>query len=237
MKKEVEFKSGKEVLRGTLFTPTGKGSFPGVVFYHGRGSDRTRYLLMAEFLANKGMIALVFDFGGCGKSSGVFANQTHRMGIEDGRAALEFLLNQNIDKVRMGIQGTSFGGYVTGMLLKDYDFIKSVVLRVPASYSDKYLETTVAAADEENFFAKKENWIDSSSYNGLANFRGNLLVIRSEKDQLIPQEEVNRYYDVAVSAKKRKLFVHKNAGHDFSNNPIGLKEFQKITEDWFLETL
>ena len=245
MERQVEFKvgkkgagkEGKEILRGTLFIPQGKGPFPGVVFFHGRGSDRTRYLPMAQELANNDMITLAFDFGGCGESDGIFDNQTHRMGVEDGKSALNFLLSQNVDKNRIGIQGTSFGGYVAGMLLKDYEFIKSVVLRVPAAYSDSQLDTTVQASDEENFFSKKENWIDSSSYNGLINFKGHLLVIRSEKDELVSEEAVNKYYDVAIKAKEKKLYVHKNAGHSFVDNPVGLKEFHRITVDWFLKTL
>lgn len=157
MKKQVEFKVGNKVLRGTLFIPSGKGPFPGVVFYHGRGSKRARYLPMAESLSQKGMLTLAFDFRGCGESDGDFADQTHRMGVEDAKAGLNFLLSQNVDKGRMGIQGSSFGGYVTGMLLNNYDFIKSVVLRAPAAYSDLMLDTTVKASEEKNFFGKKEN--------------------------------------------------------------------------------
>src|ERR1035437_9424799 len=99
MKKQaVEFKVGKETIRGSLFIPEGRGPFPAVVFYHGRGSNRKNYLPMAESLAQKGIMALAFDFRGCGESDGKFRNQTHKMGIEDGKAALEFLLTQKIDK-------------------------------------------------------------------------------------------------------------------------------------------
>ena len=44
MEKQVEFKVGDEVIRGSLFAPVEEGPFPGVVFYHGRGSSRKRYL-------------------------------------------------------------------------------------------------------------------------------------------------------------------------------------------------
>lgn len=237
MKKDVEFKVGKETLRGSLFIPNGKGPFPGVVFYHGRGSDRTRYLPMAQKLAKNGIISLAFDFRGCGKSDGVFENQTQRMGIDDAGAGLDFLLSQDVDRARIGIQGTSFGGYVTGMLLKDVDFIKSVVLRVPAAYSDRDLQLTPETFPEYVYFQNKENWIDSSAYEGLKKFRGNLLVIESEKDELLPPEEVQRYYNIAKMASKRKLYVQKGAGHSFADDPEGLKLFHKITVDWFLETL
>lgn len=236
MEKKVEFKSGKEVLRGSLFIPNGNGSFPAVVFYHGRGSARTRYLSMAKFLASKGIMAFAFDFGGCGESTGIYANQTHRMGIENGRAALEFLLSQNVDKNRVGIQGTSFGGYVAGMLLNDYNFIKSVVLRVPVSYSDELLDTTVNPDDDKDFFSKKENWINSSSYKGISKFTGSLLIIKSKNDEVVSSEAVDKYFKDATKAKKKKMIVQ-NADHSFSNDNKGLEEFYHLTQDWFLETL
>lgn len=236
MEKQVEFWSEKTKLRGSLFAPNGKGPFPGVVFYHGRGSDRTRYLPMAKFLSEKGIMTLAFDFRGCGQSDGIFENQSHRMGVEDGRAALEFLLSQNINKNRIGIQGTSFGGYVAGMLLNDYDFIKSVVLRVPASYSDGYLDKTVHVSDYQNFVSKKENWINSSSYKGIGRFTGSLLVIKSKNDEIVPSECVDKYFEDARKVKNRKMIVQ-DAGHSFSDDPKGLKEFYSLVQNWFLKTL
>jgi len=234
-KQNVEFKIQNETLRGSLFIPGGRGPFPGVVFYHGRGSTRKNYLPMAQKLAKNGILALAFDFRGCGESDGEFENQTHAMGVEDGKAGLEFLLKQNVDRDRIGIQGTSFGGYVTGMVLNDYDFIKSVVLRVPSAHSKITLISKRMPSD--NYFQKRENWENSGSYAGLARFKGNLLVIETEKDELLPSEVVQKYYIIAINALKRKLYIQKNAGHSLSNNPKAMEEFYKITVDWFLETL
>jgi dipeptidyl aminopeptidase/acylaminoacyl peptidase len=184
-------------------------------------------------------MGLAFDFRGCGESDGRYEDQTQRMGMEDAIVGLEFLLKQNIDKKRIGIQGTSWGGYLAGILLNDpkFQFIKSVVLRVPAAYSDSFLDTTIRASDKKDFFLNKENWANASSYNGLAKFKGDLLVIRSEKDELILAEAVNKYYEVAAQVRRRELYVHKNAGHSLSDNPKGLKEFQEIVVNWFSETL
>lgn len=237
MKKDIEFKIGSEVLRGTLFIPEGNGPFPGVVFFHGRGSDRTRYLPMAQKLSENGIIGLAFDFRGCGESDGEFENQNHAMGVEDGRAGLDFLLSQNVDRKRIGIQGTSFGGFVAGMVLNDYDFIKSVVLRVPAAYSDKDLDLTPKTFPNYVYFQDKNNWISSSAYNGARNFTGNLLVIVSEKDELLSPELTQKYYDIASKTVSKKLFIQKGAGHSFSTDPEGLKVFHKVVVDWFMETL
>ena len=234
-KQNVEFKVGNETLRGSLFIPEGKGPFPAVVFFHGRGSDRTNYLPMAEKLAQDGILALAFDFRGCGESDGDFKDQTHSMGVEDGKAGLEFILRQNVDRERIGIQGTSFGGYIAGMVLSNCDFIKSVVLRVPATYSDE--DSNIQGYVEDDYHQRKANRENSSSYNGLSRFKGSLLVVRAENDELIPEAAVNKYFDVAENAKQRKLFVQKNAGHSLSANPKAMEDFHKIAVDCFLETL
>lgn len=237
MEKKISFKVGEERLQGTLFIPSGNGPFPGVVFYHGRGSTRKRYLPMAKKLSEKGVIALAFDFRGCGESDGVFEKQTQKMGVEDAIAALNFLLSQDVDKKRIGIEGTSFGGYVTGCLLNDYDFIKSIVFRVPAVYPDKTLDThVVSIANIMDEFPKKK-WMDSIAYKGLNRFKGNLLVIQAENDEVVEDWVVRNYYDSAVGARERKYVIQKDATHSLHDSPELVEEFYDLTVNWFLKTL
>ena len=149
MEKKVEFKVGDDILRGSLFTPVGQGPFPGVVFFHGRGSSRGRYLEISKRLAEKGFMALAFDFRGCGESDGNFPDQTQRMGIDDARAGLEFLLSQNVDKNRIGVMGTSFGGFVTAIIVPEFEFIKSIVLRVPAIFPEELANDHILSWSKE----------------------------------------------------------------------------------------
>lgn len=235
MKEEkVEFRVGKESLRGTVFAPSGKGLFPGVVFYHGRGSSRKRYLPIAKKLAEKGILALAFDFRGCGESGGVFENQTHQNGVEDAATAVEFILQQNIDQKRLGLCGSSFGSYVAGMILPKYPLIKSLLLRSPAAYSDKLLLAT--GYQEVDFFADKKNWEESSAYENIENFRGTVLILKCENDELLPEELVDEYYSRAINAQKRQIKTLKGADHSLSNLD-SLEKFYGLTLNWFLKTL
>lgn len=247
MEKEVEFKVREDTLRGTLFIPdgepaglasesvAGRGPFPGVVFYHGRGSSRGRYLEIGKRLADKGITALAFDFRGCGKSDGKFPDQTQRMGIDDATAGLEFLLSQNVYKDRIGVMGTSFGGFVASTLMKNFQ-IKSLVLRAPAVYPEELLDINVESIANYSHI-EKEKWLDSIAYEGISRFKGNLLVIQSEKDQVVRDWIVQNYYDRAEIAAKKELYIQKGAGHDLRNNPEALEEFYQLTFDWFTKTL
>lgn len=236
MEKKIEFKIGGETLRGSMFVPQGKGSFPAVVFYHGRGSTRKRYLPMCKRLAEKGIIGLAFDFRGCGESDGEFENQTQAMGVEDAKAGLEFLLSQNVDKNRIGIEGTSFGGFVTGMLLNDYDFIKSVVFRVPAVYPNGVLDTHVKSIADLNKI-NREEWLRSLAYEGISKFKGNLLIIQAENDEVVEDWVVQNYHNQATKAQKNELIIQKGATHSLHDSPKLVEEFYDLTVDWFLETL
>lgn len=236
MEKQVEFKVGNETLRGSLFIPNGNGPFPGVLFYHGRGSSRKRYLEISKRLADRGFMALAFDFRGCGESDGKFENQTQRMGTEDARAGLEFILGQNVDRNRVGIMGTSFGGFVTGLIIPDFDFVKSIVLRVPAVYPDEILDIHVINISEYSNI-NRERWASSAAFKGIATFKGDLLVIQSEKDEVVDPWIVQKYFDDASNTRQRKLVVQKGAGHSLLDDPSLLEQFYELTFDWFIKTL
>lgn len=237
MEKQVEFKVDNDTLRGSLFIPPGKGSFPGVVFFHGRGSSRKRYLEIARRLSEKGQITLAFDFRGCGKSDGIFEKQTQRMGIDDARAGLKYLLDQNVDNKRIGIVGTSFGGFVSAILMKDYgQSIKSLLLRAPAIYPDELLDTHVSSIEDFDSI-KKEKWLDSIAYDGIADFKGNLFIIQSEKDKVVKSWVVENYFNRAINAQNKELFVQIGAEHSLLDDKKLLEQFYKLIYDWFLETL
>jgi fermentation-respiration switch protein FrsA (DUF1100 family) len=85
-------------------------------------------------------------------------------------------------------------------------------------------------------FPAPENWINASSYKGISRFSGSLLVIKSKNDELVPSECVDKYFEAAKKARNKKMIVQ-NAGHSFSNDPRGLREFYSLVQDWFLETL
>lgn len=236
--KNVEFKIGNETLRGTLFTPSGKGPFPGVVFFHGSGSSRARYLQAAKSLGESGALTLAFDFRGCGKSDGVYKEQFHQNAIEDARAGLNFLLTQKVDKKRIGICGGSFGGYLAAYILPEYPLIKSLVLRCPAAFSDEFLKRHIDRGDKGNefeFFKNRKNWENSPTFRNVSKFKGPVLVIKAEKDEVIPGEVVDSYYNSAKSSIKRKLEVIEGADHRLSGK--WLNQFNELAKKWFLQTL
>jgi esterase/lipase len=236
MEKKVEFKSGKEILRGSLFVPAGEGPFPGVIFFHGSESNRKSSLPVAQELSDKGYLCLAFDFSGHGESDGRFEDLTYRKILLDGQAALDFINKQNADKNRIGIKGSSMGAYVAGSMLLNNN-IKSVIFSVPAAFGEIDLKIVDLIKRGKEYLNDKTYWEKSISLEGVRKFKGTVLVIRNELDGLLSKEMVESYYNEATNSKRKELFILKGARHSTYDNPEARKVQHKLAVDWFLETL
>jgi uncharacterized protein len=97
-----------------LHTPEGAGRFPGVVACHGLSAskDSDKYLLLAQALPAAGIALARFDFRGCGESSGVEIETTIASRIEDVEAVIGALASHPRLGRRLGLLGSSLGGFV-----------------------------------------------------------------------------------------------------------------------------
>ncbi len=237
-KRNVAFKVGEDTLRGTLFIPDGKGPFPGVLFYHGSGSKGEKYYRAGEKFAKEGITALAFNFRGCGKSEGGYSSQTYQDAFDDALKAYDFLLSQKyVDTARIGACGGSFGGFVVSMVLPQLK-IKSLVLLSPSAHKG-LLSTKIDMGSlerEVKYFAVRSNWESSESFKNIAEFKGQLLIIKSENDENIPPEVPDKYYREASQVLRKEMKVIEGADHRLSKE-IWEDEFKEIASEWFLETL
>ena len=112
-------------LSGTLTMPSGAGPFPAVVLISGSGpQDRNSaiaghrpFLVLADFLARRGIAVLRHDDRGCNRSGGSFHNATTADFASDAAAAWEFLARQpRIDPRCVGLYGHSEGGIMAPMV-------------------------------------------------------------------------------------------------------------------------
>lgn len=236
-KREVEFKVENDTLRGTLFIPNGKGPFPAVIFYHGSGGKGEKYFEAGEKFPEKGIMALVFNFRGCGISDGNYLSQTYRDALDDAQKAFDFLLSQNADPDRIGVVGGSFGGFVAAMVLPKNE-IKSLVLLAPSAH-DSLLSTKIDMGSLERevvYFANKSNWENAQSFKDVANFKGSLLIIESGNDENIPHEVPDKYFQEAINTSKKETKTIEGADHRLSEQKWR-DRFCELILDWFLETL
>jgi len=105
---------GGTSLVGVLHVPVGRAEAPVVVACHGLGAskDSDKYLLLGAALPAAGLALARFDFRGAGESGGSYRDATTASRIADLEAVLALLARHPALSHRMGLLGSSMGGYV-----------------------------------------------------------------------------------------------------------------------------
>jgi cephalosporin-C deacetylase-like acetyl esterase len=138
MKEEkVYFQNSKnQKLCGILYLPDKKGSFPVVIVCHGLSTSkesRNTTMTYPELIKN-GIAVFAFDFSGHGKSEGKFENITISQAIDDLKSALNYIENKDfIDKKKIGLLGSSFGGITSIFVAAKDKRIKVLALKSPVT--------------------------------------------------------------------------------------------------------
>lgn len=126
-------------LEGTLTLPKGTGlkKFPVVILISGSGPQNRDYeiyghkpfLVISDYLTNKGFGVLRFDDRGVGYSEGNFENSTIFDFVKDVESAIDYLKSRNdIDKENIGLIGHSEGGLVGSIVASKQKDVKFLVL-------------------------------------------------------------------------------------------------------------
>jgi len=126
---DLKFKSGDAVLAGTIVKPSGRGSFPIIVWTHGSGPDTRRtfyYHARAHLMAQHGVASFIYDKRGAGESTGSGSWDIARL-KEDAVAAVGAIASRkDVDAAHIGIAGFSQGGWVAPAVAarcQDIDFV------------------------------------------------------------------------------------------------------------------
>jgi uncharacterized protein len=127
-KVDTSFTSGANKIACRIFLPVAEGKFPAVVFLHGSGGEgmfANQYL--AEYLASKGIVTLIQDKQGVGKSTGNWTTATFDDLAADYVNAVEFLKTfGRVNQKQIGVYGHSQGGTLAPLVAsksKDISFI------------------------------------------------------------------------------------------------------------------
>ncbi len=101
------------LLEATISTPAGAvppTGFPGIVFIHGYGGNKTDYANVAQYLTAQGYASLLYSVRGQGNSGGLSTTMGERERL-DLQAVIRFFRSfAGIDSARIGVAGGSQGG-------------------------------------------------------------------------------------------------------------------------------
>jgi esterase/lipase len=189
-------------------------------------------------LAKLGYISFLFDMQGHGESEGDINTATTKEFLDDVLAAYDYFMKvEGVDTENVGVVGSSFGGYL-GILLSEKRNVKRLALRVPADYpNDAFDKSKMVTSGGDNpvviaWRAKPKDVHGTYALDALSKFTGDMLIIESEKDIVVPHQSIQNYINVIPDRDRLTHVVMKNAPHSAPAGP-----FRNIVEhtlvDWF----
>lgn len=241
--KHIEFIVNNKKLKGTLIFPEKlKDENPAILFIHGWTSVKERSYQYANSLAKLGYISFLFDMRGHGESEGDINITTTKEFLDDVLAAYDYLVNvEGVDKENVSAVGSSYGGYL-GTLLTTKRTIKRLVLRVPADYPNEvFNKSKMQTSGNDNpaiFVWRKQTKSPNETFalEAIAKFCGEILIIESGKDNVVPHETIQNYTNAVKDKSKLTHIVIKDAPHSIKEGQLR-NEVERILVDWFKKGL
>lgn len=229
---------------------------PVVIICHGFGSNCQRPLLatIARDVVQQGMIAIRFDFNGCGKSQGEFQNMTVLNEIDDLKHVIEWAREQPWTE-NISLVGHSQGGVVVSMTAGELGAsqIKCEALLAPAAVlrDDAIRGITRGAKFDpwnltEDYIELPGNgdiptlklgkaYIETALtlpiYETARNYTGPTLIVQGTHDQIVSYTYAERYHE-AIKGSELKLIPNENHIFSFTNDDTSL-----LVADWLHQQL
>lgn len=156
-------------------------------------------------------------------SDGLLQELSPRDHLADVCAAFDFLAGlKQVDTTRIGVCGASYGGYLSALLISERP-VKRLLLRAPAVYADEDVDVPIG-----QWARGGAGRPSTAAFERLRSFPGQVLVVESELDAVIPPSVIDRY--VASSAFTSRVVIP-GAGHALE--PEFERPFLDLISGWF----
>jgi dienelactone hydrolase len=225
-----------QALAGTFVSP---GTLlPGVLFVHGWGGSQQQYLARAREIAALGCICLTFNLRGHVETRPLYETVSRELNLRDVVAAYDALTaRRHVDPGAIAVVGSSYGGYLAA-ILTSLRPVKWLALRAPALYYDtdwslpklklhqsqdlkSYRRSPVAPAENRALVACQA-------------FLGDVLLVESENDDVIPQPVLSSYREACTHAHSLTYRMIRGADHGLTTE-TDQRAYTSLLVNWFSE--
>ncbi len=233
---DVLIKVDGETIAGTIITP---GTLvPGVLFVHGWGGSQEQYVARARDVAALGCICMTFDLRGHAATRVQYQTVSRETNLRDLLAAYDTLASRrHVDPDAIAIVGSSYGGYLAA-IVTTLRPVKWLGLRAPALYVDDGWESPkLQLHKDHDLKAYRRSFIPASDNKALQacdTFGGDVLLIESEFDSIIPQEVLTSYREACKHARSLTYRCIDGADHGLTGEGDQLA-YSKLLVNWLKE--
>ncbi len=214
----------------------GKVPAPVIVCSHGLLSAKAspKFVAICETMSEAGVCALRFDFSGCGDSPPRPAMSLVEARMCDLEAAISFALKQPWSDGRIGLLGSSFGGFVSLLAANQRpELIRATVCwAAPFDVGGIHLDTE--HLEELRIISQDGLNLGSPTNLDSLGQAGRVLLIHGQLDEVVPWRDSARIYERLNDPKK--LLLMRSADHRISDDSWRNSAIQASLE-WFLTYL
>lgn len=223
-------------LAGTLVSPSKR--LPGVLLVHGWGGSQEQYLARAREIAALGCVCLTFDLSGHAATAPLQESVSRENNFADVLAAYDLLASQRgIDPNAIAVVGSSYGGYLAA-ILTSRRAVKWLALRVPALYKDSGWELPkLQLHRDQDLGAYRSHFVpaeDNRALRACRSYRGDVLVVESEHDDIIPHAVIDSYREAFVQPRSMTYRVIHGADHGLSDE-ASQRSYTTVLVSWLSE--
>ena len=213
----IEIAVDDQRIAGTLVEPA--ALVPGVLFVHGWGGNQDHYLARAREIAALGCICLTIDLRGHAKTESQEGTVTREDNLRDVIAAYDVLASRpGLDPSSIAVVGSSYGGYLAAILSAERP-VRWLTLRVPALYKDEDWALPKQELKKFGLAAFRQGHVrpqDNRALAACAEFEGDVLIVESERDAIIPHPVIANYIAAFEQAHSLTYRVIEGADHGLS---------------------
>lgn len=225
-------------IAGTVIMPATK--LPGVLFVHGWGGSQQQYHMRAREVAALGCVCMTFDLTGHAGTSAQYETVSRNRNLADVLAAYDMLIRHpEVDRNAIAVVGSSYGGYLAAVL-SELRPVRWMAFRAPALYMDSGWDSPKRQLHkDQDLVAYRRKVVAPDTNRALracTNFKGDILVVSSEHDAIVPKTAVLSYVDACVQASSITYRELKNADHGLSSED-SQRAYGKLLVGWLREMI
>lgn len=210
-------------IAGTLVGPD--TMVPGVLLVHGWDGSQDQYIARAHEIATLGCICLTFDLRGHVRHQDQRETVSREENLRDVVCAYDALVGHPaVDPAAVAIVGSSYGGYLAA-IASSLRPVRWLALRVPALYQDGDWDVPKGKLNRAELVAYRHSAVrpeDNRALRACAAFAGDVLIVESQHDSLVPHQVIQNYMAACGRAQSLTYRMITGADHALSD-----KEWQQ----------
>lgn len=236
--RQVRLEVSGDRIRATFASPG--AALPAALFVHGWNGNRRRALGHLRDAAALGCAGLAFDLRGHEDTADQHGTVNRQQNLDDLVAAYDWLAARaGVDPAAIAVVGFSYGAYLAALLAQRRP-VRWLALRSPALYPDEdWCAPKRSIKREHDLRAFRERALSPAENRALracAGFRGDVLLVESECDEVLPRQVARNYLAAFAAARSLTARVLAGADHELGT-PRHRRAYAELLARWLDERL